>query len=132
MSTDTITPPANPADPAKAFGERAAKYLASIQAFIVVHLAGRESTWEACWELVSGGIALFTDLARELNAPGAEKKKLVVDIAAQAFDIISPSLPLPWYLAVARPFVMPAAREAMLWLAGATVEGVYSRLKRPD
>lgn len=85
-------------------------------------------TLEECGELWSEAVDLLVAEAAQFVTPGSQKKEWVLDQLGDAFDELAPSIPLPWWLAFARPYVIGALRTVVLHLADGLVERAYRRL----
>jgi hypothetical protein len=67
-------------------------------------------------------------IAAEFNLEGVDKKAYVLEAVGFLFDALVPeiSVPLPWYLALLRPYLKPLVRQLVLAVASRLVERIYS------
>jgi hypothetical protein len=94
---------------------------AKFQAFVddALKAAADGLTLAEVADLVGKGIAVAVEAARELTAPGADKKALVMLAVTQLYDTLTGFLPI--YLRFLAPIVRP---WVLAWIDG-QIEAVY-------
>lgn len=65
----------------------------------------------------------------EADLAGPDKKAALMQALAAWLDRVLPNLPLPWWLSVLRPFLLPFLRSSLLAIAEGSIEAAYSFIK---
>lgn len=77
-------------------------------------------------QLVYGFILLAVQAARSLGNSGPEKKAIVIAWATELYDVLSPFIPLPWWLMLFKPWLKPI----FVQLVSGAIEAAYDWLTK--
>lgn len=106
------------------FKEQVKQFIDSVQASAKDGLTLKE-----VGQTFVAGIQLFVTAATQFNAPGTDKKKIVMVAIEELYDVIAPSIPLPMFLQPFRVFLRSPIKRAVMAAADGIVEAVYAQLK---
>lgn len=80
-------------------------------------------------QLFSAFVTLLVEAAEQLgDLTGIEKKQTVLDAVGYLFDILAPSIPLPFFLQPFRRWLRAPIKSLVLTLADGAIEAIVSRL----
>ena len=88
-------------------------------------------TWAEFGELLTGLLAVLTSAAEILNAPGEEKKAIVIDAAASLFDATADKCVSPWLWAFWL-VIRPSVRSLVLAIAAGSMEQILPLVRSAE
>ena len=88
-------------------------------------------TWAEFGELLTGLLAVLTSAAEILNAPGEEKKAIVIDAAASLFDATADKCVSPWLWAFWL-VIRPSVRSLVLAIAAGAMEQILPLVRSAE
>jgi hypothetical protein len=88
-------------------------------------------TWAEFGELLTGLLAVLTSAAEILNAPGEEKKAIVITAAESLFDATADKCVSPWLWAFWL-VIRPSVRSLVLAIAAGSVEQILPLVRSAE
>lgn len=88
-------------------------------------------TWAEFGELLTGLLAVLTSAAEILNAPGEEKKAIVIAAAASLFDAVADKAINPWGWAFWL-LIRPSVRSLVLAIAAGSLEQILPLVRSAE
>ena len=133
MPEDNQPPARSVADASIRAATRFEDVVAAARAYVLTaKLAAADGiTWAEFGELLTGLLAVLTSAAEILNAPGEEKKAIVITAAASLFDATADRCVSPWLWAFWL-VIRPSVRSLVLAIAAGSIEQILPLVRSAE